>query len=299
MKRLFVIFSLFILIILIITPNGANAQQISTYLSITIEPNSDIRQGQTALLRVNGTSLTQVRVAFLNRITLLHPSNVGDWFGFLAVDMDTSPGAYTLDVTAWIDGEQTPTRVTQSVNIIWGTFDSQDIEIPYRLEHLLDADLNAEDFDTLLAVHSRWSPERLFTTFEQPIPGPVLSQFGGFRVYNSGVLRGRHTGSDYRAVEGTQIHAASDGRVVFAARLPIHGNHVVIDHGWGVLSGYSHMSDIVVVPGQLVRKGDIIGQVGVTGRVQGPHLHFEIAVNGFWVDAAQFLDLDIPLSAPN
>ncbi|NDJ86218.1 MAG: M23 family metallopeptidase [Chloroflexi bacterium] len=274
------------------------AQSGSQQVSITLEPGDELRQGRTALLRVQGPDIVQAQATFLGTMIQLHPTNVGDWVGFLAISMDATPGESTLDVFTWTTLEQPPTITSRPVTVLYGEFDSQDIEISYSLEPLLDPELNAENFDRIERVHQRTTPERMFTSFVQPIPGPVISAFGGFRVYNTDQLTGRHTGVDYRAVVGTPVGAASDGRVVFAEHLPIHGNHVIIDHGWGILTGYSHLSEIMVVPGQLVRQGEIIGLVGNTGRVQGPHLHWEMAVNGYWIDAAQFLTLNIPLPAP-
>ncbi len=293
MKR-FIAFVI-VIVTLLITP--ATQAQTESFI-VTFEPGTEIRQGQTALVRVLGVDLAQVRATFLGKTADLHPTNVGDWVGFLAVDMDTQPGAYTVDILVWGTDQQTPVRESVEINVLWGTFDSQSIELSYRLEPLLDGDLNAADFETLARVYNRTTPERLFTSFEQPVPGPVISFFGGFRNYNEGQLLGRHTGVDDRAITGTPISAASEGRVGFAGSLPIHGNQVVVDHGWGILTGYSHLSETLVVPGQLVRQGDTIGLVGATGRVQGPHVHFELTVNGFWVDAVQFFELNIPLPAP-
>ncbi len=284
-------------VVLLLIPGLAYAQQPSIPLTVSLEPGNEIRQGQTALLRVFAPDLTRVRASFIGKTIDLHRSSVGDWIGLLAVDMEDDVGDYSLDIYVWIEGQSAPIHNSQAVSVIWGTFDYQDIPVPYSLEPLLDQDLNAQDFGTLERIYQRTSPERLFTTFVQPIPGPIISQFGGIRNYNDGQLRGRHTGVDYRAVIGTIVGAVSDGRVVFASHLPIHGNHVVIDHGWGVLSGYSHLSEISVVPGQLVRQGAPIGLSGATGRVQGPHLHFEMAVNGIWIDAGQFLELSIPMAA--
>lgn len=283
--------------LLLIPTLVASAQQPSIPLTVNLEPGDEIRQGQTALLRVFGADLTRVRATFIGKTIDLHRSSVGDWIGLLAVDMEDDIGDYVLDIYVWVEGNDGPMHTSQTISVIWGTFDYQDIPVPYSLEPLLDPELNAQDFDTLKRIYQRNSPERLFTTFVQPIPGPIISAFGGIRNYNNGQLRGRHTGVDYRAVTGTPVGAVSEGRVIFAGHLPIHGNHVVIDHGWGVLSGYSHFSEISVVPGQLVRQGEVIGLSGATGRVQGPHLHFEMAVNGIWIDAGQFLELSIPMAA--
>lgn len=267
------------------------------FVSVFITPSSEVQQGRTSILRLSGPGITKASGTFAGRRFDLYRTNVGDWAGFLAVDMDANIGASTLDLLYWTDESEGPRSITQQITVLAGGFDFQDIPIPYNLEPLLDPELNEYDFSSVERVHFRQTPEIFFTTFQQPIPGPSISAFGGVRSYNDGVLMGRHTGVDYRAVVGTAVTAAANGRVVFAQYLPIHGNHVIIDHGWGVLSGYSHLSEINVVPGELVYQGQTIALSGSTGRVQGPHLHFEVAVNGSWVDGVQFLTLEIPLPA--
>ncbi len=85
--------------------------------------------------------------------------------------------------------------------------------------------------------------------------------------------------------KGTPVIAANTGRVAFAGDLTVRGRSVILDHGAGVFSAYHHLSEIDVVEGQLVNKGDLIGAVGQTGLAEGPHLHWEIVVHGVEVDA--------------
>jgi len=89
-----------------------------------------------------------------------------------------------------------------------------------------------------------------------------------------------HSGLDLASPEGTPIHATNDGTVVLARELPISGNVVAIDHGDGVVSLYFHQSKILVHDGESVKRGDIIGRVGTTGLSTGPHLHWEMRVDG-------------------
>lgn len=298
MKHKILVIGIVFILSLILLPSSIYAQPpvqgTSTSIVITVDPSSEILQGRAAILRVWGADLENVQATFLSKLIFLHPMGGNTWIGFISVDMDATVGIQSLDVFAWAEGSETPTRTRHDIEVLFGGFDRQEIPIPFDLEPLLDPELNSQNFSIIERAYNRTTPERLFTTFDQPIPGPAISFFGGFRNYNNGQLLGRHTGSDYRAVTGTPIGAASDGRVVLVRNLPIHGNHIVIDHGWGIMTGYSHLSEMLVVPGQLVRKGETIGLVGATGRVQGPHLHFEVAVNGFWVDPIMFLDLAIP-----
>ncbi|MDQ6927880.1 MAG: peptidoglycan DD-metalloendopeptidase family protein [Actinomycetota bacterium] len=122
-----------------------------------------------------------------------------------------------------------------------------------------------------------------------PIPGaPIVSGFGP-RVHPIyGDVR-IHTGVDYAASEGTPIHAAADGVIVSAGPYGGYGNATIIDHGDGIATLYGHQSSIGVSEGEHVSRGQVIGRVGCTGDCTGPHLHFEVRVNGTPVNPIPYL----------
>lgn len=125
--------------------------------------------------------------------------------------------------------------------------------------------------------------------FYRPVPGGISSQFGLKRVFN-GQLRGQHRGLDLRGPEGTPIHACADGIVALKDNLYYSGNTVYVNHGDGVFTAYLHMSRSNVRPGQKVKRGDVIGYVGATGRVTGPHLHLSLLAQGQSVDPLPLLE---------
>jgi murein DD-endopeptidase MepM/ murein hydrolase activator NlpD len=131
------------------------------------------------------------------------------------------------------------------------------------------------------------------TGFQLPIPAGLISPFGAVRTFN-GAHRTRHTGWDIRVVGGQPIMAMAGGTVVMQQTLPIRGQYVLIDHGYGVYSGYAHLAEVYVEVGQQVAQGTVVGTVGDTGRTSGPHFHWETAVNGVWVDSVQLLELWMP-----
>ena len=267
--------------------------QAEANLSVEIFPR-EIRQGQTALLRVRAPEgVERVQAVFDGEMMPLYPTAEGDWVGFLAVNMSAERGSKAVEVYTWT-GNQTPELHPYALEVVWGGFLYQNIVISGALLPLLDPNLNRQEYNVLVDAYARATPEKLWQGQLQHPPGDQISEFGGIRTYNDGVLEGRHTGVDFRAGLGEAVVAIGAGRVVYARHLPIHGNHVIIDHGWGVLSGYSHLSRIDVVPGQRVLAGTQIGAAGSTGRVQGAHLHLEIAVNGLWVNPLQFLSLTVP-----
>ena len=98
-----------------------------------------------------------------------------------------------------------------------------------------------------------------------------------------------HTGWDMSARSGSPIHAAGDGVVVSAGTRGGYGNAVVIDHGGGLATLYAHQSSMAVSAGQQVSQGQVIGYVGCTGYCTGPHLHFEVRVNGTPVDPGGYV----------
>ena len=118
--------------------------------------------------------------------------------------------------------------------------------------------------------------------FIWPVNGPVTSPFG----WRWGRM---HEGIDIGVGYGTPIHAAASGRVVYAGWMDGYGNLVAIDHGRGISTAYGHQSSIAVSVGQVVSQGQTIGYVGCTGHCFGPHLHFEVRINGSPVDPLGYL----------
>ena len=109
--------------------------------------------------------------------------------------------------------------------------------------------------------------------------------YGGRRSYNGGPYLTYHEGVDFSAYAGTPVLAPAAGTVVLAEPLYVRGGAVIIDHGLGVFSGFYHLSAVHATPGQVVRPGDLLGEVGTTGLSTGNHLHWDLLINGVWVDA--------------
>jgi murein DD-endopeptidase MepM/ murein hydrolase activator NlpD len=144
------------------------------------------------------------------------------------------------------------------------------------------------------ALAAPFSPQKLWEgIFSIPVD-PIFadcwpSQFGSRRSYNDSEYIYFHTGLDFCGSTGNPIYAPASGIVVFAGPLTVRGNATMIDHGWGIYSAYMHQSEILVNEGERVETGQLIGRVGSTGRVTGPHLHFEVWVGGIQVDPLDWL----------
>ena len=145
-----------------------------------------------------------------------------------------------------------------------------------------------------LKVVKSYRADKLLTdSFDWPLAGPVSSPFGLRRFYNDQPRR-PHGGIDIAAAEGTPIMAPADGLVVDTGDYFFNGNSVFIEHGLGLQTFYAHMSRIDVEAGERVSQGQVIGAVGQTGRVTGPHLHWSVGLNGTWVNPLLVLDSDSP-----
>jgi murein DD-endopeptidase MepM/ murein hydrolase activator NlpD len=135
--------------------------------------------------------------------------------------------------------------------------------------------------------------------FQLPVDSQycIGSKYGNRRSYNAGVYETFHTGIDFSVCSETHpfdVYASADGVVVFKGLKTVRGNATIIDHGQGIFTAYYHQAEINVAIGEAVKAGQLIGKIGATGRVTGPHLHFEIWVNGIQVNPLQWLDKTFP-----
>jgi murein DD-endopeptidase MepM/ murein hydrolase activator NlpD len=150
-----------------------------------------------------------------------------------------------------------------------------------------------EDFEWFSIV-APVTPERMWSAaFSAPVPDYLKdcypSKFGNRRSYNGSAYLYFHTGLDFCGQTGVDVLAPAPGVVVYTDSLIVRGNSTVIDHGWGVYTAYGHQSEILVSEGEQVETGQVIGRVGETGRVTGPHLHWEVIVGGVQVDPLDWL----------
>ena len=133
--------------------------------------------------------------------------------------------------------------------------------------------------------------ERLWTTaFVPPVPGQANSAFGTRSIFN-GKRRSAHGGADFVSPSGTPVRAPNAGHIVVARDLYFSGNTLVIDHGLGLFSTLAHLSAIDAREGDGVSAGQVVGRVGATGRVTGPHLHWAVRAGGARIDPLAVLAL--------
>jgi len=164
----------------------------------------------------------------------------------------------------------------------------------------IDPAVTGPEDQWLLSLISPVTPEKYWQgTFQLPVDSQycIRSKFGNRRSYNGGVLNLFHTGIDFGVCSEAHpfdIYAPADGVVAFTGLKTVRGNATIIDHGWGIYSGLYHQEEIYVAVGDHVTAGQLIGKIGATGRVTGPHLHWEIWVNGIQVNPLEWLQEPFP-----
>ncbi len=249
-------------------------------------------QGETRLIRVSGEGMAGARFRLFDELIEMFAVEGDGFYGYLSPSMEQITRAYDLDIFVWYADDTRQTINTQ-VDVGIGNFIRQDITLPPDKAYLIDPEIERNELARLESIFSQFTLERLWDGrgFHLPIPGGELtSPFGAFRNFNQ-VMQTRHTGWDIRATLGQPLLASAAGQVAYTGFMDIRGNIVIIDHGYGVYSTYCHLSQTHVTRGQSIAEGQVIGTVGNTGRTSGPHFHWEMAVNGHFVDARQFLEM--------
>lgn len=173
-------------------------------------------------------------------------------------------------------------------------FDLSIINLPDDLVPTLDPALVAQENSILDAIYTNITPRQIWQgRFLWPLEGPISTPFGSDRIYEPGSVTGFHSGTDIVASYQSPVLAAQNGIVVFVGMLPIRGMTVILDHGWGIYTGYSHLAATSIQSGGQVFAGQTVGLVGSTGRSTGSHLHLELRVHNIPIDPVPWLTQDI------
>lgn len=211
----------------------------------------------------------------------------------LGADLEKAPGDYKLAVTATFE-DGSHADCASDLSVREGKFATESLTVANQFVEpdKQQAERAATEQQRLRQLFDRVTPEKLWHgNFQFPLAGVTQgTNFGKRRILN-GQARPPHTGADFPAVTGTPVHATQSGRVALAEELFFSGNTVIIDHGLGVYSLYGHLSAINVESGQTVKAGAVVGKVGATGRVTGPHLHWGVTVNKARVNPLQLVNL--------
>lgn len=218
----------------------------------------------------------------------------GRWLALLGIPLDTLPGELEIRVfSASPPGPAVAPMVMAIRHVAVGIRNYPEQRLTIKDKRKVEP--NADDLARIererqitAAVKRQFSASTPFTDFALPATGPLSSRFGLRRIFN-GLPRNPHAGLDVAVGSGAPIRAPAAGVVANTGDYFFNGNTVFIDHGQGLISAYMHMSRIDVRHGQPVKKGEILGTVGATGRVTGPHLHWAVILNNTPVDPELFL----------
>lgn len=237
--------------------------------------------------------IKQAKVQFLDRATTMGwEQNTREWLTFLGLDLGIKPGSYPIDLLLLLS-DGTTKQLRKEILVQEKEFPVKKLWVkqeyvtppPEMLERIrLESELLAEVYNIFTPS---WMGEGPFII---PSAGEAKPNFGERRIFNN-EPRSPHSGVDISSPFGAPVWACNSGRVVLANDLYYAGKTVVIDHGLGVFTLYCHFSKIIAKRGDLVKKGDTIGEIGATGRVTGPHLHWGVKVSGSRVDPFSLFDL--------
>ncbi|MGE3707707.1 MAG: M23 family metallopeptidase [Vicinamibacterales bacterium] len=213
------------------------------------------------------------------------------WVALVGIDLDVRPGAVTAIVTA--DTAAGPISTSVPIVVRRKAFPTRRLRVnpalvdppPEALARIKAEVARVRDIYGAPAPTALWQ-----LPFVRPVADPANSRFGSRSIFN-GRRGSPHAGADFLSATGTPIRAPSGGRVRLAADQYFSGNTVILDHGLGLFSIFAHLSAFEVAEGDMVAPGQVIGRVGATGRVTGPHLHWGVRASGARVDPLSLLSV--------
>ena len=226
-----------------------------------------------------GAAETTAPVVQYNGKRVLVMNKGGQWQAAIGVPLDTEVGRATITLA---DGS------SLSFDVDEHAYREQRLKVASSYVSLSDEALArvGRERKIIDAALTNWRDTKLSdVSLAPPVDGPRSSSFGLRRFFND-QPRSPHKGMDIAATSGTPIKTPRDGVVTATGDYYFNGNTVIVDHGQGYVTMYCHLSEIGVEKGQIVATGDVLGAVGATGRVTGPHLHFGTYLNGTAVDPA-------------
>ncbi len=223
------------------------------------------------------------------------------WFALAGVSLETVPGTYAVELTGeTVAGKTPPEKIsfTRKFAVARGKYP----KLPGKLsveskftEPTPEQEKEIEEGQQIKKDYlNRVTPEREWSgPFTAPADAEISDVFGAERVFN-GKTQSTHFGLDFRVPSGTPVTAMNDGTVLLARLLYFEGNFVVLDHGQGLLTLYLHLSEFKVKEGEQVKRGQVVGLSGGTGRATGPHLHVAVRWQGTYLDPASLMRLRLP-----
>ncbi|HEY47384.1 MAG TPA: peptidoglycan DD-metalloendopeptidase family protein [Anaerolineae bacterium] len=266
------------------------------YVEVTVDPLLTA-QGRTTVFRVGLNGAGWVSGMLGDRRLNFFSQDDRNYVALQGIHAMENPGLYTCELNLYsTEGGELIYAFSQPIRVLDGGYGFENINgVPAET---IDPEVTGPERAMVEGMLAEATQEKYW---EGPFQFPsnyytesFVSIFGTRRSYNWGAFDYYHTGLDLYGSVGLSILAPAPGRIVFAGPLIVRGNATYIDHGWGVYSGYFHQSKIFVSVGDLVETGQVIGEVGNTGRSTGAHLHWEIWVGGVPVDPLEWVEKGLP-----
>jgi len=223
------------------------------------------------------------------------------WYALAGVSLETAPGAYAIELTGGtVTGKASHEKIsfTRKFAVARGKYPKLPGKLtvegkftepsPEQQKEIEEGQQVKKDYLSRITPEHEWSGP-----FTAPADAEISDVFGVERVFN-GKTQSTHLGLDFRVPSGTPVAAMNDGTVLLARPLYFEGNFVVLDHGQGLLTLYLHLSEFKVKEGDQVKRGQVVGLSGGTGRATGPHLHVAVRWQGTYLDPASLMRLRLP-----
>ena len=245
-------------------------------------------QGHTAVLNIAGPAEISLGGELVGHHLHFFSESEGNWVALQGIPLESEGDTTTFSISGTMANGAGFT-FSQPVRIQSGGFARASLFVD---PEFLDGEISAAENVQVAELMAPVTEEKLWSGpwgWPHDLVNDVTSEYGVFRTYNGGLAESFHYGVDFGGGALLSIYAPAPGRVVFAGPMDIRGNAIFIDHGWGVYTAYFHQEEILVQVGDLVEPGQVIGIVGKSGRVSGPHLHWEVWVNGVPVEPLDWL----------
>jgi len=255
-----------------------------------------VQRGELLLVIVEGEAAKKPPTAdFQGKpLEFFQAASTGTWLAFIGLDLDAPTGPSPLKAVLHDPSGRTVRR-TETLDVGPGKFPVQELKVEQKFVTPAKSDAERAESESVKVheLYAHGEEKRLFEgRFDPPIPGAATARFGERRVFN-GQPRSPHSGMDLKAKKGVPVRSPAAGKVVLAGPLYFSGNTIILDHGLGITTLYAHLSKMLVKRGDMVKKGQLIGKVGATGRVTGPHLHWALKFHEARVDPYSLVALDL------
>ncbi|NOT60053.1 MAG: M23 family metallopeptidase [Acidobacteria bacterium] len=265
-------------------------------LTLTLEPER-ITNGAPCIFSVASSVKLKGMAATWQerRIFFDFDSRTRKWMGLAGVNIDTVAGYYPLALVATL-ADGTLLNSTYDVPVYQLRYPTDELEV--AREFTSPSKATQKRIKAEQALKSRYfkivTPQRLWRgAFTPPLNSVITDFFGIQRMFN-GERQSVHQGLDFRAATGTPIAAMNSGVVLLARNFFYEGGMVVVDHGYGLLTLYLHLSALRVREGEAIQRGQVVGLSGATGRVTSEHLHVGVRWQGTYIDPAKLFQLSLP-----